>query len=262
MGPDKVRLTHIGAATVLIEVGGLRLLTDPVFDPRGGRYSFGWGTGSRKTADPALALDALGRIDAVLLSHDHHDDNLDRSARAWLPQAGTVLTTDAGARRLGGNAVGLAPWASQTLTRGDTTLRITATPAQHGPAWLKPIVGDVIGFMLEWADQAHGGLYLTGDTVWFDGIAEVARRFRVSVAVLHLGQASFPITGPIRFTMHAQDGVRAARALDPRQIVPVHYEGWSHFREPRRAIEVGFEQAGLRDRVRWLPLGKPLELTL
>ncbi len=257
-----MRLTHIGAATVLIEVGALRLLTDPVFDPGGGRYSFGWGTGSRKTADPALALDALGRIDAVLLSHDHHDDNLDRSARAWLPQAGQVLTTKAGARRLGGNAVGLAPWEARTLTRGTTVLRITATPAQHGPAWLKPIVGDVVGFMLEWVGQTHGGLYLTGDTVWFEGIAEVARRFRVSAAVLHLGRASFPITGPIRFTMHAEDGVRAARALAPRHIIPVHYEGWSHFIEPRARVEAGFEQAGLVDRVRWLPLGKPLELGL
>lgn len=262
MQPGAVRLTHVGAATVLVEIGRLRLLTDPVFDPAGGRYSFGWGTGSRKTSDPALRLDAVGPIDAVLLSHDHHDDNLDRSARAWLPQAGQVLTTEAGAHRLRGNAVGLAPWASRTLSDGDIALRITATPAQHGPALLKPIIGDVIGFMLEWEGPSHGGLYVSGDTIWFDGIAEVARRFRVSAALLHLGRAGFPITGPLHFTMDVQDGVQVVRALNPRQVIPIHYEGWSHFREPRQVVESGFEHAGLAPRLCWLPLGQPIELSL
>ena len=102
-----VRLTHVGGPTVLIEAAGWRLLTDPTFDAPGGSYRFGWGTGSRKTAGPALAPEALGRIDAVLLSHDHHDDNLDPAGRALLPSAGTVLTTASGARRLGGGASGL-----------------------------------------------------------------------------------------------------------------------------------------------------------
>ena len=68
-----IRLTHIGGPTVLIEVEGWRLLTDPTFDPAGGKYSFGWGTGSTKLAGPAIAAAELGSIDAVLLSHDHHD---------------------------------------------------------------------------------------------------------------------------------------------------------------------------------------------
>ena len=53
-GVKDVRLTHIGGPTVLIEVGGWRLLTDPTFDPPGRRYFFGWGTGSRKLAGPAI----------------------------------------------------------------------------------------------------------------------------------------------------------------------------------------------------------------
>ena len=87
-----VRLTHIGGPTVLIEAGGRRLLTDPTFDPAGRTYSFGWGTGSRKTAGPSIPAGEVGRIDAVLLSHDHHDDNLDPSGRALLPAAGAVVT--------------------------------------------------------------------------------------------------------------------------------------------------------------------------
>src|SRR5262245_47158944 len=100
-------LTHIGGPTLLIEVGGWRLLTDPTFDPPGRSYRFGWGTGSRKLAGPAVAADAIGPIDTVLLSHDHHDDNLDPAGRALLPQAGRVVTTVPGARRLGGAATGL-----------------------------------------------------------------------------------------------------------------------------------------------------------
>ena len=83
-----VRLTHIGGPTVLIEVGGWRLLTDPTFDPPGRRYFFGWGTVSRKLAGPAIAAAELAPIDAVLLSHDHHGDNLDPAGRALLPSAG------------------------------------------------------------------------------------------------------------------------------------------------------------------------------
>ena len=76
-GVNGVRLTHIGGPTVLIEVGGWRLLTDPTFDPPGRRYRFGWGTSSRKLAGPAIAAGDLPPIDAVLLTHDHHGDNLD-----------------------------------------------------------------------------------------------------------------------------------------------------------------------------------------
>src|SRR3954464_12754198 len=83
-----VTLTHIGGPTVLIEVAGWRLLTDPTFDPPGRSYRFGWGTGSQKLAGPAVAAEDLGHIDAVLLSHDHHDDNLDPAGRALLPKLG------------------------------------------------------------------------------------------------------------------------------------------------------------------------------
>ena len=102
-----LRLTHVGGPTVLIEVGGWRFLTDPTFDPPGRKYRFGWGTGSVKTAGPAVAAADIGRIDAVLLTHDHHDDNLDACGRALLPSAGVIVTTASGAKRLGGHGRGL-----------------------------------------------------------------------------------------------------------------------------------------------------------
>ena len=105
----RVKLTHIGGPTALIELGGWTLLTDPTFDPPGGHYNFGCGTASDKVAGPAIAAADLPPIDAVLLSHDHHEDNLDPAGRALLPGAGVVVTTASGAKRLGGNAAGCAP---------------------------------------------------------------------------------------------------------------------------------------------------------
>jgi L-ascorbate metabolism protein UlaG (beta-lactamase superfamily) len=161
-----LRVTYIGGPTVLLEVAGWRLLTDPTFDAPGRRYAFGWGTASRKLAGPALSAAAIGPVDAVLLSHDHHADNLDDAGRALLPSAGAVITTASGARRLGGRARGLAPWATTTLQApGRPTLEVTATPCRHGPPLSRAVVGDVIGFALGWDGQHDGVVWISGDTV-------------------------------------------------------------------------------------------------
>ena len=103
-----ITFTHIGGPTTLIEVEGWRILTDPTFDAPGRTYKFGWGTSSRKTTGPAIPAAEIGPIDAVLLTHEHHADNLDDAGRSLLPGADVVLTTVSGARRLGPNARGLA----------------------------------------------------------------------------------------------------------------------------------------------------------
>jgi L-ascorbate metabolism protein UlaG (beta-lactamase superfamily) len=258
-----VRITHVGGPTALIEVAGWRLLTDPTFDDPGRKYNFGWGTSSVKLAGPALAASDLGSIDAVLLSHDHHEDNLDPAGRALLPSAGVVVTTTSGAGRLGGSARGLAPWEATTLEApGRPAIEITATPCRHGPPLSHPIVGDVVGFALRWDGQENGVLWISGDTVLYDGVLEVPARLRVDTALLHLGGVRFPVTGPLRYTMTAAEAVELCRVLRPRTAIPIHYEGWKHFREGRAAIER--ELAGapqdVRDRFRWLPIGEPVDL--
>src|SRR5262249_39593019 len=124
---DLPTITLIGGPTALIEVGGLRRLTHPALvgpcrDPLPPVQL-------AKTSSPAIPAEQIGHVDAVLLSHDQHSDNLDRSGRAFLAKAGRVFTTKAGADRLGGHAEGLAPWDRAELTKvGLGSVEITATP--------------------------------------------------------------------------------------------------------------------------------------
>ncbi|MDP2291040.1 MAG: MBL fold metallo-hydrolase [Actinomycetota bacterium] len=257
--------THVGGPTTLIEVEGWRILTDPTFDAPGRTYRFGWGTSSRKTAGPAIEASDIGPIDAVLLTHEHHADNLDDAGRALLPGAGTVLTTESGARRLGSNARGMGNWQSTRLPApGKPTITVTATPCRHGPPGSHPIVGDVIGFALTWAGQQHGALWISGDTVLYGGVRDVATRLGVGTAILHLGSVHFPITGPTKYTMTANDAIETCRLLRPRTAVPVHYEGWSHFAEGRAPIEraVSAAPTEVREAWTWAPIGRPIPIEI
>src|SRR6201985_1223987 len=112
MSHPELMLTLIGGPTVLFEYGGVRLLTDPTFDPPGEYQGPHSPVKHRKLSGPALSVEEVGKLDAVLLSHDHHFDNLDNAGRAMLPSAGVVYTTKAGANRLGGSARGLDPFES------------------------------------------------------------------------------------------------------------------------------------------------------
>jgi L-ascorbate metabolism protein UlaG (beta-lactamase superfamily) len=258
-----VRLTHLGGPTVLVEVGGWRLLTDPTLDPPGRRYGFGWGASSRKLSGPALPPGGLGAIDAVLLTHDHHADDLDDAGRALLPSAGAVVTTVPGARRLGGQARGLRAWESTRLDApGRPALEVTATPCRHGARLLRPLYGEVVGFALRWEGQRHGVLWISGDTVLYDGARDAAARLEVDALVLHAGAVRFAVTGPLRYTLSAAEAVELSRLAGARTIVPVHYEGWSHFSQGRDALERAFAAAPapVRESVRWLAPGVPTAL--
>lgn len=247
-----IRATHIGGPTALIEIAGRRFLTDPTFDPAGTSYETPVYT-LRRTTSPTLTPDRLGDIDAVLLSHDHHFDNLDRTGRAVLARARHVITTSAGAERLGGNAIGIAPW--ETITLGSDAgqpLRVTGAPGRHGPAGGDR--GPVSGFLLTTNAIDRGpAVYVSGDTVWYEGVEQVATRADVRIAFLFMGAARVREVGPAHLTFTAAEGLLVARAMPRAVIVPLHYEGWQHFSEGHDEIEKAFENVGLRDRLRWLP---------
>jgi len=107
--PGAPTLRLLGGPTALIAYGGLRLLTHPTFDPPGDYPRPGTPVVLHKLTGPAVPADELGPIDALLISHDHHADNLDPGGRALLPRARRVITTGAGAERLEVEATGLEP---------------------------------------------------------------------------------------------------------------------------------------------------------
>jgi L-ascorbate metabolism protein UlaG (beta-lactamase superfamily) len=244
--PDtSLSLFLVGGPTAVLEFAGLRILTDPSFDPPGETPN-----GLRKLTESAVGPDDVLPIDLVLLSHDHHDDNLDVSGKAFLPRAGRTLTTKAGAERLGGNATGLEPWESLEVERpGGGTLAITAVPAQHGPDGTDHITGPVIGFVLRAADVPT--LYVSGDNASVDVVRTIADRLGpIELAVLFAGGVSLPYRFDGAYlTLSADRAAEAAEVLGARVIVPVHYEGWAHFTQGADDLRASFAAAGLADRL-------------
>ncbi len=260
MEPPTLSLTYIGGPTALIDFAGTRMLTDPTFDPPGGEYVSGAAT-LRKLAGPALDTEQIGAIDYILLSHDHHWDNLDRAGRAVLPKTKAVLTTMEGAQRLRGNSLGLQPWGSVDLPApSGRVLRVIGTPARHGPAGMER--GAVTGFVFFFADAPEHAIYFGGDTVWYEGVREVATRFPIRAALLNLGAARVAEVGPFHLTMTAREAVEAARIFRHALIVPLHFEGWAHFSEGAEIIAQEFQDAGLSERLRWPPAGETVPINL
>jgi L-ascorbate metabolism protein UlaG (beta-lactamase superfamily) len=101
---------------------------------------------------------------------------------------------------------------------------------------------------------------LSGDTVWHRALRHIGERVRVSAAVLHLGGARFPISGPIRYTMIARDVPRVVQALGARTVIPIHYEGWRHFQESEKDAREWLRRARLDASVIWLTPGEPVTI--
>jgi L-ascorbate metabolism protein UlaG (beta-lactamase superfamily) len=251
----------VGGPTTILDVGGLRVLSDPTFDAPG---PHGYLT---KTAGPAVADDQLGPVDLVLVSHDIHPDNLDDRGRDVALAAPLVLTTGSGAKRLGQPAIGLPPWTSHTVPRPDgSQLTVTAVPAVHGPEDAERdadgfVNCEVIGFVLSGPDLPV--IYVSGDNASIRTVTEIARRVpAVDAVVLHAGAAH--VQSKFRDRPLTLDSVRAAAAaaiLGAPMVIPAHYDGWTHFSQGRDDLARAFDDAGqsaqlrLTDHGTWIPLG-------
>lgn len=248
----------VGGPTALLELGGLRLLTDPTFDPPQ-EYPIGQRS-LMKTSGPARSPGELGSIDVVLLSHDQHPDNLDSSGREVANAAPLVLTTTSGAARLGGTAVALANWQHRELVRPDGgTIRITGLPAQHGPDGSEHLVGEVTGFLL--SGESLPTVYISGDNASLDVVRTVAERCGpVDVVLLFAGGARTALLGDAYLTLSSEGAAEAARILGARQVIPLHVEGWAHFSQGPESLAPAFDRAGLLDRLIALPPGQSITL--
>ncbi len=235
----EVNITHIDTACILIEINGYRILTDPTFDGGGDFYYHGFGAVSKKTGFPAMDPADLGRVDLVLLSHHQHHDNLDFKGRDFVLGHDQVLSTKSAAKEMQ-HIIGLSNWQTYAVdTELLGNLRITAVPAQHRPWWIPEFIsGKVIGFVIEFEQQQNGVIYISGDTVYFDGIPKVAKRFNVDIGIFHAGSVQFRyLTGLGMYTMDGRQLLRAARDIMPRVILPIHRNGWTHFKEKETDLQ-------------------------
>ncbi|MGI5208424.1 MBL fold metallo-hydrolase [Spirillospora sp. CA-108201] len=247
-------IRYLGGPSAILEIAGVRLVLDPTFDPPGD-----YPMGSRKltkTAEPVLGPGDVGPVDAVLLSHDQHPDNLDAGGRAYLAGVALTLTTEAAAGRLGGTARALPNWEHTELPRPDGgTLRVTGVPAQHGPDGTEHLTGPVTGFVL--SGEGLPTVYVSGDNASLDVVRAVAGRFGpFDVAVLFAGGARTPLVGDAYLTLTSEGAAEAAGILGAARIVPLHFEGWAHFSQGRDTLAPAFEKAGLTDRLHLLGVGE------
>ena len=166
--------TWIGHATVLLQMGGLNVLTDPMFSERA--FPVQW-MGPRRVMDPGLRLEALPPLDVVLLSHNHYD-HLDKPAVRRLARAhlGAVWVVPLGlgayVRGWGTKEIIELDWWQQAEACG---LHVTATPARHFSARR---IGDRCktlwcGYALE---TARGRAFFAGDTAYHPQFGEIAVR--------------------------------------------------------------------------------------
>ncbi len=259
----QVALTHLGGPTVVVDYAGLRIVSDPAFDPAGSKYKVSGLLPVSKTTETAIAADALGDVHAVLVSHDTHADNFDKAGRALAKSliadgAGKVVTNPSAAKHLPGS-VGLATWETTTLDApGGVTVTVTAAPARHAHGPVALITGPVTGFVLQ--APGHPTLYVSGDNVSSKATRQVAERFSVNVAIMHAGNPRFGATGPIPFCMTAIQVARAVATLGLPKTLVVHSDGWSHFKESEPDIARAFAQPPVAATRIVAPLGETVSV--
>ena len=202
--PARASIVHVGHSTHLLSIGGLRLLTDPwFFDPAFGALAH--------ERPPAVRPHELGRLDVILVTHDHADHADARAMDQMDKRAAVIAPTKelaARIRNLGYREVSvLAPW--EELKLEDVT--ITAVPALH----------DIyeIGFVVR-----GGGVsvYFAGDSRLHPDLPAIAERFAPDVSILPCDGTR--LAGGELHVMTPEDAVTAARTLKSKLVLPSHAE--------------------------------------
>ncbi|OJJ36316.1 hypothetical protein ASPWEDRAFT_37887 [Aspergillus wentii DTO 134E9] len=263
--PVTLNATHIGTATAILQINGVNFLTDPFFSPAGSSWDFPPVILS-VSEDPALRLDQLPVIDAVLLSHEDHVDNLDPIGRQLL-DGRHVFTTMDGAKNLSPRPAvrGMKPWEKVDAVIGGKKFQIIATPTQHVPGQ------ECTGFIITGEDFGSGrdglpnAIYFSGDTVYVEELQKMADEYHICAAVFNLGNAHVPLSlepdcKPTQITMDGKQGARLFREIQADVLVPMHHEAWKHFTQFGAELHEVFEHEGIGEKVRWMQGGKEVAI--
>jgi L-ascorbate metabolism protein UlaG (beta-lactamase superfamily) len=254
-----MRVRYLGGPTAIIEIGGVRLLTDPTFDPPG-EYPMGERV-LTKTQGPAIGPGEVGPVDAVLLSHDQHPDNLDRAGREYLTTVPVAFSTAAARERLGDPVQSLRAWErTEVCGEGGAAVQVTGVPALHGPEGSEHLVGEVTGFVLSGPRLLT--VYISGDNASLELVRVIAERLGpFDVAVLSAGAAQSALVEGAFLTLTSELAAEAVRILGSPETVLLHFEGWAHYTQGRDTLRQVFERAGLGRRLRLLERGEWTTLT-
>jgi L-ascorbate metabolism protein UlaG (beta-lactamase superfamily) len=250
----------IGTATVIIRYAGFTILTDPNFLHAGDHVHLGYGLTAERLTNPAIEIEALPPLDFCILSH-YHGDHFDRIVEEKLQKDLPIITNEHATNELKGKGftapLALDTWDSATVEKGTARVRVTSMPGKHAPAMVAAFLPPVMGSMLEFqpaSGETSLRLYITGDTLVHDDLQEIPRRYpEIDLALFHLGGTR--ILG-ILLTMDDEQGVEAIRIVNPREVIPIHYNDYEVFKSPLEDFKKAVEAAGFSDRVRYLSHGE------
>jgi L-ascorbate metabolism protein UlaG (beta-lactamase superfamily) len=202
-GKSPVRITDIGHSTMLIELAGMKILTDPWFtDPIMGVVVHPRGIG--------MSVDNLPILDLILISHNHFD-HCDFKAISRMNKTASVVVPDektaARIRRLGfSDVVVIRPWESRLVSR----VTVTALPADH------PVSEHT--YVIAFGDQS---VFFGGDTKYIKDFREIGDKFDITVALLPISGLSLPLAGKI--VMDPVEAAEAAALLKAPVAIAIHY---------------------------------------
>ncbi|REA05833.1 MBL fold metallo-hydrolase [Haloferax sp. Atlit-6N] len=223
---SEIRVRLVRNATVLATVDDTTFLVDPMFTPQGEMPTVTdnpavpeFLTTANQKRNPLVPLpDVELDYDAVVVTH-RHPDHWDEAAREKLDADVPLFCQpeDAGAFSDEG-FTDVRPVEDETSFDGVTIHR---TPGQHGHGELAEGMGPVSGFVFE----GEKSLYIAGDTIWYDPVAETLDRFEPEMVVLNGGEAQFDQGEPI--TMGVED-IAAVREATDATVAVVHMEAINH----------------------------------
>jgi len=255
MTGDRVRITFVNHATVLIQAGGLNVLTDPIWSERTSPISW---AGPKRHRPPGVAFEALPPIDVVLVSHNHYD-HMDMSSlrRLQAEHDPLFLVPLNNAHYLAGQGIArlveMDWWESRDLAG---PIRVHAVPAQH---WSRRTLLDTNKALWAgyWLETPAGALYFAGDTGMARIFEMIRRRLGAPrVAMLPIG-AFLPqwFMSPVHLS--PAEALRASRTLDAGLTMAIHFGtfplGDDGMDEPVRELEQAITDQGVdRERV-WIP---------